>query len=283
MTLIIFYGFAATISAGEFEDIDRNLGTPENTLRLLNLNVAHGRGDAVSQIFLDKSTISRNLSKIAQVLETHKPDLVAFQEADRPSIWSGNLDHVRWIASIAGYTEFFHSPHASNWIFDYGTALLSLHPIVEAVHHKFEPSPPTFRKGFSLGRILWKIDFRQEKPLDHLFVDVVSLHLDYSRGSVRAGQIEELIDVLSGRSNPLIIMGDINSDWLGGEDLVQYLVAQLKLQVYKPDAEDLGTYTSNNKRLDWILISREFEFVEYDVLPDVLSDHFAVVATIKLK
>jgi endonuclease/exonuclease/phosphatase family metal-dependent hydrolase len=36
-------------------------------------------------------------------------------------------------------------------------------------------------------------------------------------------------------------------------------------------------------RLDWILISRELRFPQYEVLPERLSDHFATRATILLK
>jgi endonuclease/exonuclease/phosphatase family metal-dependent hydrolase len=42
------------------------------------------------------------------------------------------------------------------------------------------------------------------------------------------------------------------------------------------------SFPSRGRRLDWILISPEFEFVEYRTLPDVISDHRAVVATLKL-
>ncbi|SMG64813.1 hypothetical protein BMETH_27411371973, partial [methanotrophic bacterial endosymbiont of Bathymodiolus sp.] len=42
-----------------------------------------------------------------------------------------------------------------------------------------------------------------------------------------------------------------------------------ELQVYKPLADNLSTY-GDNHRLDWILISRELEFIVYQVLPDKL-------------
>jgi endonuclease/exonuclease/phosphatase family metal-dependent hydrolase len=51
------------------------------------------------------------------------------------------------------------------------------------------------------------------------------------------------------------------------------------LRAYRPAAQELGTY-KGTKRLDWILISQELSFVDYTVLPDVVSDHLAVLATI---
>ena len=43
----------------------------------------------------------------------------------------------------------------------------------------------------------------------------------------------------------------------------------------------MQTYVSRERRFDWILISNELEFISYRVLPDIISDHFAVVAEVK--
>jgi hypothetical protein len=53
---------------------------------------------------------------------------------------------------------------------------------------------------------------------------------------------------------------------------------------YRPEDDSLGTYGEgdNSKRLDWVLISKPLVFARYEVLPDVLSDHRAVVADIVL-
>jgi endonuclease/exonuclease/phosphatase family metal-dependent hydrolase len=55
------------------------------------------------------------------------------------------------------------------------------------------------------------------------------------------------------------------------------------MQAYQPKADNLGTYRSNGRRLDWILISDDLEFLNHSVLPDVVSDHHAVMADIGLK
>jgi endonuclease/exonuclease/phosphatase family metal-dependent hydrolase len=57
----------------------------------------------------------------------------------------------------------------------------------------------------------------------------------------------------------------------------------LDLQVFKPHAEGLSTYGDKGARLDWILISSDLEFDNYYVIPDVVSDHYAVAADIVLK
>ena len=140
--------------------------------------------------------------------------------------------------------------------------------------------PPTTNKGFTLGQLAW-----QRSPLkdDILLVDVVSVHLDFSRQAIREQQITEMTMVLEKRKGPYIIMGDFNSDWLAEEKVVQKLANQAQLHAYHPSVNNMGTYPSSRKRLDWILISNELEFVDYRTLPDVLSDHLAVIARIRIK
>ena len=80
----------------------------------------------------------------------------------------------------------------------------------------------------------------------------------------------------------MVVLGDFNSDWLAGDSVVKELAKQSSLKTYQPESTELGTYTKNDRRLDWILVSKEFEFRRYQVLPDILSDHYAVVAEISL-
>jgi len=248
-----------------------------NTLKVLSLNIAHGRKDGINQLFLSSSTIRNNLDGIATVLGHSGANIVALQEADAPSRWSGNFDHVAMLAELAGYPVVVHSPHASGWLFSYGTAILSQAAFTESLNHTFEPSPPTLNKGFTLAQFAWQPNGQESPPI---LLDIVSVHLDFSRQQVRERQIREISRVLDERDNPTIILGDFNSDWLANERVVRALANENGLKGFRPTADDLGTYPSGNKRLDWILISDTLEFISYEVLPDVLSDHRAVIAEI---
>ena len=92
-----------------------------------------------------------------------------------------------------------------------------------------------------------------------------------------------MIDALSGLETPLIIAGDLNSEWLDENSPVKALMEGLGLRAYKPEQPGMGTYKSTSgKRLDWILISQGLRFIEYAVVPDIVSDHQAVRAEIGL-
>ena len=250
------------------------------TLKVMSLNIAHGRKDGINQLFLSGATIRKNLDEIAAVLGHSGADIVALQEADAPSLWSGNFDHIALLAEQADYPAVVHTAHARSWLFNYGTAILSQADFIETLNYTFEPSPPTLNKGFTLAQIVWQPHGQEQPPV---LLDIVSVHLDFSRREVRENQIREITQVLEGRDNPLIILGDFNSDWMADELVVRALANDNGLKGYRPSADDLGTYPPGNKRLDWILISETLEFISYEVLPDVLSDHKAVLAEIGLR
>jgi endonuclease/exonuclease/phosphatase family metal-dependent hydrolase len=252
-------------------------GTPhQGSLKVVSLNLAHGRGNALNQLLLDRDDFEANLGRVAEWLVALDADVVALQEADGPSRWSGGFDHVAALAQAAAYPWYERAGHAQSWLFDYGTALLSRLPFEAVLNHTFAPSPPTLNKGLLLGQIAWRAPGGGQPRR----VDILSVHLDFSRQKTRRRQIEEVGTLLAGRANPSIILGDFNSDWFSEASTVRVLAERAGLQVYAPDARDLGTYKDGGKRLDWILISEEFEFLDYRVPAERLSDHRAVYAEI---
>jgi endonuclease/exonuclease/phosphatase family metal-dependent hydrolase len=248
-------------------------GNPGGSLKVMTLNLAHGRKDGPNQIFLSRERIASNLRDIAEILKDEKPDIVALQEADGPSLWSGSFDHVRYLAEKAGFPYSMRGEHVKGLKLVYGTAILSRYPLQNPLSVTFAPSPPTFSKGLVVCAFSW--------PGCATPVDVVSVHLDFSRVSVRKRQAEEMIDALSSRKRPLVLMGDFNCEWTAEEPTLRRIAEKLKLKAYEPEAVGLKTFSLMKSRLDWILISRDFDFETYRVLPDVLSDHSAVVSELR--
>lgn len=245
-------------------------------LRLLTLNVAHGRGEAWHQALLSRKTIEKNLDGIASLLARVDPDLVAVQECDGPSIWSGRSSHAGRLSSKSGLLYFVHGMHVQGIQLSYGTALLSFRPLQDPLSVTFKPSPPSFCKGFVAARI----DCPGQSSTS---IDVVSVHLDFSRATVRRRQMLDLIEKLSGRPGPRIIMGDFNCGWSDKDSPLRELAEKSGLTAYEPDAQALQTFPGLKQRIDWILISPEFQFVKYQVMPEVLSDHLAVMAEVELR
>jgi endonuclease/exonuclease/phosphatase family metal-dependent hydrolase len=245
------------------------------TLKVMTLNLAHGRRTGLHQIFQNRSTAESNLDLIAGAIGSERPHIIALQEADGPSFWSGGFDHVAYLAEAGGYAQFVRGEHVHGLDLSYGTALISSMPLRNAVSVTYDPilSPA---KGFLVSTVSWP-------DSSGLEVDVVSLHLDFLLASVRGRQVDELTRALTPRRRPLVIMGDFNCEWRGAETTLRDLARRLNLTAYRPATSGLDTFPAFQKRLDWILVSEELGFRSYYVLPDVLSDHRAVVAEIELR
>ncbi len=245
-------------------------------LRIMTLNAAHGRKDGPHQIFQSGATIEANLDDVAAALRQIEPDVVGLQEADGPSLWSGDFDHVQYLAEGASFQYSVLGEHAQALWLTNGTAVLSRLPLDAPLALTFPPSPPSSPKGFILVSVEWP-------DSSGTMLDVVSVHLDWSRQSVRDEQVAEMIRVLSQRENPLVVMGDFNTDWLTPDSCLRKLARELHLEAYEPESPGYVTYPPRNSRYDWILISGELEFATYQIVTDRISDHLGIVSEIVLR
>ena len=246
-----------------------------STLRVMTLNVAHGRGEAFHQLLQKSGTIVQNLDQISAMLKREQPDVVALQEADAPSFWSGNFHHVDYLARQASFSSAVNGAHVDGPGLAYGTALLANTDLRYAESVTFNPDLALTPKGFVISTIEWP-----GQP--HVQVDVVSLHLDFASESTRRQQALELIAFLCDRNRPMIVMGDFNADWAASDATVRLIASELSLHAYDPRGKGQNTFPYRDKRLDWILVSSELEFREYQVVSDALSDHRGVIAELEL-
>ncbi len=270
----IFFYYGEVIEMKDKESIINEIpSSKKNSLVFMSLNIAHGRKNTLQQFLRRKRYIKRNLDEIASLLKRENPDIIALQEADAESIWSGHFDHVKYIAHKAGFDHIMQGGHVKRNFISYGTAILSNITITRPRTFKFYKTIFRMPKGFVICTVKCP-KFQNE-------IDVVSLHLDPFRKAVRMKQIKELVKLLEDDTNPIVIMGDFNCDWKYSESTLHKLVELLDLRIYKPFDESLITFPANGKRYDWILISQELEFVSHKILKDHVSDHLAVFAEIK--
>ena len=242
------------------------------TLTVMTVNLAHGRATGFHQVLQSAATARANLDTLAAVVVREAPHIVAMQEADGPSAWSGGFCHPCRVAGQAGYSYGWHGLHARGIGLEYGTALMGRMPLTTATKATFSGGWLTTPKGFTAATARW--------PGTVVNVDVVSLHFDALRPAVRRTQMARLASAFADRRRPLILMGDFNTPW--SDDLAG-LADALGLAAWKPHADGLDTFRRlGGRRLDWILVSDEIRFLDYRVLDDRVSDHRPVVATLAL-
>ena len=245
------------------------------SLKVMTLNLAHGRGDGFHQLLQGTETTIGNLDAITVMLNRVQPDVLAMQEADGSSFWSGNFDHVEYLADQGPFSWSVKGQHVRGMGLTYGTALASSIALHDPQAVTFDPKLSLTPKGFVVSTISWP-----GQP--DIKLDVVSVHLDFSSESIRRKQASELIAVMRDRGRPMVLMGDFNADWSNDASTVQFIADELGLSAYTPEAEGLETFALRNKRLDWILVSAGLEYGSYSVISDVLSDHRGVVAELVL-
>lgn len=248
-------------------------------LRLLTLNVAHGRRRATHQALIPRTRLRRNLHHIASTMRGIGPDVVALQEADGPSAWSGNFDHVATLADLVELRDFFRGEHnplgVGRFTLASGTALLSHLPLRDPVSHRFGLSWRD-TKGFVVATVI-------VPQWGNAAIDVASVHLDFLAPYSRRQQIRQLAEILEARRRPLVVLGDLNCCWAREPYSMELLTRKLGLRAFQPDSHS-PTYPAfrPRRRLDWILISPELEFHGYGTLPARVSDHLVVVADLAL-
>lgn len=269
------FSFAIPLEGNSRETPD---AASRSTLTVLTWNIAHGRGTSPNQFGHPEAFYKSNLDAVARTLARESPDVVALQEADAPSAWSGSFDHVARIVEATGFPHVYHGLHFEAGVGPlaarYGTAILSRLPLRDTASSKL-PDRSFHTKGF----VRAEIEFEQRPLL------LVSLHLNSDSKEVRRNQVDHLVEALSPLNKPMIVMGDFNSRWEAEDDAVRLVTEKLRLRAFEPDSATQHTFRSGHptRRIDWILISPELDFVEYGTVADRASDHLAVRATVRWK
>ena len=245
------------------------------SLRVMTLNLAHGRGQGLHQALQTAEVRSRNLKRVRALLAREAPDLVAVQEVDAPSFWSGGIDQLNFLGQDLQFRHYLHGAHVQAPGLAYGNGLLATLALDDSRVVTFAPATGHPAKGFVAARFRWP-----RRP--GLELDLASVHLNPLSAQVRRAQARELVRALAPRQRPLILMGDFNTDWQRPDSALRLIAVELGLRAYQPEAEELNSFPRLGRRLDWVLVSPELEFLDYRVLDAGVSDHRPVVADLGL-
>ena len=238
-------------------------------LAVLTYNMHHAQGvDGVL-----------NLERVAQVIESSGAEVVALQEVDKffdpRSNW---VDQPAWLAERLGMNVTF----AANLDWDppapdkprrqYGTAVLSTHPIVDS-RNTFLPLYPG-QEQRSLLEVTLDVG---GSP-----VRIANTHLTNDNDAERQEQATKVVELLAGATVPTVLAGDLNA--IPTAAPIKTLTA-----VLTDSWAEAGTgagYTHSSflptKRIDYLMHSAGVTTTEIRVLSTLASDHLPVVARLSV-
>jgi endonuclease/exonuclease/phosphatase family metal-dependent hydrolase len=162
------------------------------TLRVLTYNLHHGEG----------TDQKLDLPRLARVIQSAKPDLVALQEVDNRTKRTGGVDQAAEYGRLAGlHVVFGKSMDYQGG--GYGNAVLSRWPIARHEVHPL-PSAPD-REPRSVLVVTTKPDGLPT-------LRFASTHLDHIRDATdRLAQATRLNELLAATDAPAILAGDLNA------------------------------------------------------------------------
>ncbi len=231
-------------------------------LRVLSYNIHHGEG-------VDGKL---DLERIARVILSAEPDLVALQEVDCKTKRTLFVDQPAELARLTNMAVIFgdNIPYQGG---RYGNAVLSRLPVARSENHPLQ----SFYDGEQRGVLEVEVDLPNNLPSLLLF----ATHLDYRDKSperlVSARQINELIASRGDQS--ALLVGDLNADpW-------SCAMRELSKQWRRSNRRILPTYPSGRacKQIDYVMFhpANRWRVIETCVLRETTaSDHRPVLAVL---
>lgn len=162
------------------------------TLRVLTYNIHHGEGTD-GKIDLDR---------IASIIKSAKPDLVAIQEVDVKTKRSKGIDQAQELAKRTGlHGKFGRAIDFQDG--EYGQVVLSRFPILE---FRTVELPNEAGREQRIAAIA-DVRLGEKGPR----IQFVSTHFDHQREDLREKQAAKLDTLLGKVEHPVIIAGDLNA------------------------------------------------------------------------
>ena len=234
-------------------------------LRVLSYNIHHAEG-------VDRKL---DLERIAKVILSVNPDVVALQEVDKSVKRTGSIDQPAELARLTEMKVIFGA-NIELQGGHYGNAVLSRFPIARHKNHLL----PNIDNGEQRG----VIEAELEIPQADQTVLLLATHLDYRADErerlASAKAINELI--ASHPEQPALLSGDLNAT---PESKTLQLFERMWTQA---NAKPMFTVpvSEPTKQIDFILYrpANRWKVVDVKVLDEaVASDHRAIFAVLELQ
>lgn len=230
-------------------------------IRVLSYNIHHGQG-------IDQKL---DLQRIAGVIKSVSPDLVALQEVDQKAKRSGSVDQPAELARLTKM-QFVFGGNIPLQGGEYGNTVLSRWPIV----HSTNTALPNHADGEQRGVLRTTIRSRAAE------IDFWATHFDHRRDpSERLASAEQINALVAHTNRPAILAGDINDT--RGSGVLRTL--QQHWSIAGDSEQPTIPVGDPTRQIDFIFVrpKQRWRVIRTEVLEEaVASDHRAIVAVLEL-
>jgi endonuclease/exonuclease/phosphatase family metal-dependent hydrolase len=242
------------------EDVTQNLSGGETmNFKVMTYNIHHG-----------KNLLGRNtLDKVADIIHESKADVIGLQEVDSGVIRTGFKDQIHYLSEkLSMY--YAYGPNINLLGGKYGNAVLSKYPI-ESYENIQLPSRREQR-----GLLSTKIN------VDGKRIYFLTTHLGLN-DEERMNQVNTISKYLETLPREVILAGDFNALYDSPE--IHEITKRLTDVGYAAGNNTVPTYEVLflSARIDYIFSSSLFKINGYDVIKSKASDHYPVIADLKLE
>ena len=227
-------------------------------LRVLSYNIHHGEG-------MDGKI---DIERIAKVISTENPDLVALQEVDKFCTRSGDIDMAAELGQLLGMEHLFGKAMDFQGG-EYGLAVLSKLPIMGTRLHQL-PKGDEPRCALEV-----KVKIGSYPRL----VSFICIHNSWNSEEIRTKQIKELLKSLGELDHPVVLAGDFNAN---RKDESMRLLKHADWKILSYQSKKMSVSTAPDSQIDFFVISNlPYASVESVVIDETIaSDHRPIFAEI---
>lgn len=253
---------AALAMTGCGESVRPTASWPD--LRVLTYNIHHGEGEDGRF----------DLERLAEVIRSVAPDLVALQEVDRRTTRSSGVDQAAELGRLTGLYHVFGKAMDFQGG-GYGEAILSRIPPLKTRNH-----PLSAAAGHE-PRALLEVVIEPHGP--GTAIRFFATHLDHQTEEQRLDQMEQIAEIAGADPSPMILAGDLNAR--PGSPPITLLSASWIEATNQPG---LLTFPSKNPRvkIDYVFYrpAGAFKVVSVKALDEpIASDHCPVLVELRFQ
>lgn len=230
--------------------VEMNFCPPKKEIKIVSYNIHSGLNKDMFPTLFD----------IIDFLRVLNADVICLQEVNESAKAGFQVSSFK--EELKMYSHF--GANVVELGSNYGLVTYSKYPI-KSENHIYLSSE---REQRGMLHTLINIDGRK--------IHIINVHLGLGKKE-RQVQVQELLEFIKKLGNePYIVVGDFNEDNMPLED------GTLKDVAKQLDKANILTFAVGLERIDYIFTSPNIEILDYDVLIKNMSDHYPIVAKLKI-